>query len=626
MLLSVFTGCSLYSPNKNKGKDDIVLVVGEDKITREELSQLYYTFYSQNSSYFYYYEDEQIADIFYQSVVASKLTLQEAKKLIANNVLVITDKDYEHIWEHVFEYFYGQVDTAEKAILTSKGAENDDLPKRLQTEESSDEKAYKYAPYEFEEVKFEPATGTSATAPSVDSKLADLKLHLFKYNTSKDEENPVYENIAETELKIRNQAYQQYISSLVLSAKANGKDTNTDNVFKTEVERVYKSYYESELQEKYQEYINSTSANSENNCYSNAIIAKKFKELLNASHESNSVEDNYIEVVTSTSNDSLILYHYEGKYQFFTVQHILVSYEDEILDVLKKVPGYDTSKDKMLRDYYEAYREALIGGPTGIENMETSYRGEDGYVVKDSDGNELKIKISEILSNFETEVADKIAKLESTDLYNAMTEEEKENFVKAVGITASEYQAMNSDEQTLAKQRVRTLLFNQYAWKYSNDTGSLTNDKLAGILGFTITSEQNNHGSLVKDFANGARKMFKEVKNGTTKVGEAVESVVTDYGVHLMMVTGVYEFGEAVSLVGKTDDEVVEELKNTYISNMSTQTLYQYVYDIVKDATVGDNGTFYTNHRNKMIKENTDNGKVEYKTKYTYAQLNELIG
>lgn len=607
MLLSVFTGCSLYSPNKDKGKDDVVLVVGEESITKEELSQLYYSFYSQNSSYFYYYEDEQIAEIFYQSVISSKIVLQEAKKLIANNTLIMTDDDYEHIWEHVFEYFYSQIDTAEKAILTSKGADEEDLPSRLQSSSSSDETAYKFQPYEFEEVKFEPATGTQATAPTVDSKIPELKAHLFKYNTSTDEENPVYEDIAETEMKVRNQAYEQYVASLVLSAKANKKDTNRETVIKAEVERVYKSYYESQLQEKYQEYINSTSANQENNCYSNAIIAKKFKELLNTSIESNSVEDNYIEVVSSTSNDTLILYHYNGKYQFFTVQHILISFEDEVLDVLKQVPGYDTSKDEILRDYYEAYREALIGGDEGIADMETSYRGEDGYTVKDGDGKELKIKISKIIENFETEAQTKLDELKASDEYNAMTSAQKE----------------------LAETRVRTLLFNEYAWKYSNDTGSLTNDKLAGILGFTITSEDNNHGSLVKDFANGARKMFEKViaDDETHKdIGEAIDTVVTDYGVHLMMVTGVYEFGEIVSLSGKTDDQVVEELKTSYVSNLTTQTLYQYVYDIVKDATVGDSGTFYSNHRNKLVKDYQDAGKVDYKVTYSYEELNDLIG
>lgn len=606
MLLSVFTGCSLFVSNDGKDKNKVELVIGEEQITREELSQLYYSFYSQNSSYFYYYGEEQIADLFYRSVIASKLTLQEAKKLIANNTIVVTDEDYKDIWKNVFDYFDNQVTTAEKAILTSKGAKDEDLPKRLQTSKDSEEKAYKYEPYKFEKVEYKPATGTQATAPEIDGKIPELKARLFKYNTSKDKENPVYEDIAKAELKVRNQAYEQYISSLVLSAKANNKDTNRNTVIKTEVERVYKSYYESKLQELYQDYINSTSARSDEGYtdhYSNAAIVKKFKELLNVSTESNTVEDNYIEVVTSTDNDTLILYHYNGKYKFFSVQHVLVSYSDEILSQLKNTNGYDTAKDLEIRNYYEQVRAALVGGTSDIENMETTYRDDDGYTVKDANGNKLKITIGEIVSKFNEEANKRLTELHQTD----------------------EYIAMNAEQRNLADIRVRTLLFNEFAWKYSGDTGSLTNDKLAGVLGFTITSENNNHGSFVKDFTNGAREMYASIEDETKKLGEEIKYVVSDYGVHMMMITGVYEPGELVKITGKSDDEIVEELKNNYVSNLSTQTLYEYVYDLIKEKTVGEKGTFYADFRNAMLKKYTDEGKVEYKEKLTYEQLNNLI-
>ena len=54
-------------------------------------------------------------------------------------------------------------------------------------------------------------------------------------------------------------------------------------------------------------------------------------------------------------------------------------------------------------------------------------------------------------------------------------------------------------------------------------------------------------------------------------------------------------------------------------------TLYEYVYDLIKDKTVGDNGTFYADFRNAMLKKYTDEGKVKYKEKLTYEQLNNLI-
>ena len=190
---------------------------------------------------------------------------------------------------------------------------------------------------------------------------------------------------------------------------------------------------------------------------------------------------------------------------------------------------------------------------------------------------------------------------------------------------SEEYAAMTSEQKTLAEVRVRTLLFNEYAWKYSGDTGSLTNDKLAGVLGFTITSEDNNHGSFVKDFTNGAREMYEAYKSGSKKLGQDIKSVVSDYGVHLMMLTNVYTPGSLVDIASKSDDTIVAELQNKYVSNLTTQTLYEYVYDLIKDKTVGDNGTFYADYRNALVKKYTDEGKVEYKVKFSYEKLNDLI-
>ncbi len=610
MLLSVFTGCSLFVSNKDYGKNDVVMTVGDEKITKDELSQLYYSFYSQNSSYFYYYDEDQIADIFYRSVVSNKITLQQAKKLRAEGKIAITNDDYDDIWESVFDYFYSQVDSAEKSILKSKGATDDDLPERLQSSSSNSEKAYKLEKYEWEEVKI-PEVGEEGTEPNIENKIEELTTSfIFKYNTSKDEENPIYENISEEEKTVRTQAYRQFVSSLILSAKSNNKNTKESVVVKEEVQRVYKSYFESKLQEKYKNYINATSADAENNCYSDEIIAKKYLNLLNASTENNSVEDNYVEIISSTSNDTLILYHYKGKYTFFTVQHLLVAYDFDTIKELNKIEGYKTVRDKTYRDYYEQYRKAVIGGDEGILNMETSYRNDEGYIEKDADGNELKVTIAKIKSEFEAEAATRLQALN-----DAITAD-----------VDGKYASMTDKQIELERQRVRTLLFNEYAWKYSDDTGSLTNDKLAGILGYTISSQENNHGSLVKDFANYAREMFNRVEKDEKKIGEEFGLAVTDYGVHCMIVTGEYTPKEVVSTTGKTAQEIVSELKSTYVSNLSNQTLYEYIYDLVKDNTIGDNGTFYSDHLNKMIKDAEDAGKIKYEKKYSYHELNELIG
>ena len=160
-------------------------------------------------------------------------------------------------------------------------------------------------------------------------------------------------------------------------------------------------------------------------------------------------------------------------------------------------------------------------------------------------------------------------------------------------------------------------MFNEFAWKYSGDTGSLTNEKLSGILGFTISSETDEHGSFVKDFTNGARKLYEAYNNGTNKIGEVISSVVSDYGTHMMMLTGVYEAGAVA--------ENIEDLKLNYVSNLTEQTLYEYVYDLVKDNLVGDNGTYFSDYRKALVKHYEENNLIEWVSKMSYNQLNNAI-
>ena len=84
MCLSVLTGCSLVVKNTKKDNAKVALKVGNTVITKEELIEDYNRFYQQNSSYFMYYDTDKIMQIFYESVVANKIVLIEAQKLIEN--------------------------------------------------------------------------------------------------------------------------------------------------------------------------------------------------------------------------------------------------------------------------------------------------------------------------------------------------------------------------------------------------------------------------------------------------------------------------------------------------------------------------------------------------------------
>ena len=259
------------------------------------------------------------------------------------------------------------------------------------------------------------------------------------------------------------------------------------------------------------------------------------------------------------------------------------------------------------RNEYNEYREALVNTLTskdlsdndvfGVYAMETSYRDSEGYLVKETVGEGddakkvlVKVTVQDILNEYNTELA-KISN---------------------------------------PTERDKTMLFNKLAWKYSDDTGSL-NDKLSSKLGFTITDEVDNHGSFVVDFTNGARALFEnydENDAGSVQIGE----VLTDYGLHLMMVTGKYEAGALVEIINtqgdnyKDFDEIETELKSTYVSNMTNQTLYEYIYDIIKDTLVGTNGKYFVNHKNLLVEAYDKAGKIKDNNRLSYEELSKAIG
>ena len=65
--------------------------------------------------------------------------------------------------------------------------------------------------------------------------------------------------------------------------------------------------------------------------------------------------------------------------------------------------------------------------------------------------------------------------------------------------------------------------------------------------------------------------------------------------------------------------------KGTYVSNLTEQTLYEYVYDIVKAELVGDEGTYFSKYRNSLVKYYEDESLIEWVDKMSYEELDKAI-
>ena len=400
-----------------------------------------------------------------------------------------------------------------------------------------------------------------------------------------------------------------YLSDLIFSAKANNKNSKVEAVLKAEVERLYEIYYEQALLTKYRELIETTVAGHNYKGVVNyaaedlkfvdklndTVIEEKYLDLLNKSAESNSIYETYVSVITSTDNKSMVLYHHDGKYTYFTVQHLVVLFDDETLETLKEIDGYDSTKDAKFRSVYEKIRAEYAKDSL----MKTTARDEDGYKLEKTEEN-LKT-IEAIREEFAMEVA------------------QKESEFDATGLTA--------EEEKIARTRIRTLLFNEYIWKYGEDPGSMTKDALTSILGYVVSEEADEHGGLAKDFANGARELYNNYLaelNGEDKnpalndgIGQQIVSVVSDIGVHMMMLTDVYEAGAIA--------EDIDDLKAKYVSNLTNQKLYDYVYDMVKEELVGDNGTYFSDYATELVKHYKDANLVHWIDKMSIQRLKDAI-
>lgn len=598
MCFSFLTGCSLSFTDNSYKNDDVVMTVGQSNITYEELVNQYNNFYSQYYQYFMYYDNDTMMNMFYDAVVSRAIVLEKANELLSNGTIKFYTEDYEDIWNNIYDFINGQIDTKEKALLLQSGVKEEDLPSRLADEESK-ETAYVYKEYVSESVVKPDYSKDADQELNFNDKYAYLKnTAIYTYNAEKDEDKDRdTQNITENERPTRTVAFNQFIESLSIAAKASSKAYDLDSVLKAEAERLYKTYYESALYTKYQEFVEGEIVDKD--LLGSDAVVSKFIELTNKDTQNNANEENYIEVVTKTDNESLILYHNGGETTYFTVQHILIKYDYEILEELKQHVGYLSTVDSIYRNEYIAYRNELVEENGGVLNMETSFRDEEGYLVK-----------HEVVENDETKKV--LTMVTVQDIINEYNSEVQ----KVI------------DEKGSADNRDKAMIFNKLSWKYSDDTGSLS-DKLSNKIGFTIADEVDDHGSFVVDFTNGARDLFKQYKQSNeAQVGQ----VLTDYGMHLMMVTGKYEAGELVEVVNSTGDgyrdfdEIADELKNAFVSNMTEQTLYEYVYDIIKGSLVGEEGKYFTNHKNALIKTYNDSNKINDDNKLSYDELSKAIG
>ena len=609
MVFSLFslTACGLVSTDTTKANKETVMIVNGVKLSKSDIYSSFYTYYQNNSNYFSYYDNKTIEDSFYTWTIIREIIDQRAQEALydaetnPDGFIYYTKEDEKTVWKNVKNYFYSQVSAKEKAKYELEGYEEAQYPVWLRTAEEEEADTLFEA---YESVKPEPVDPNRADAENLRekwsketilSKMQELKTYLFEYVvTEEDEESGVEEvraAIDETNYisGARNLAYAQYIESLVSSAKANGKKIDEKKLLETELVRVYEAYYESQITTIFQKcYLEEKLLESE--LMSNKAIVRAYLDKYLTDKQNYISESGYVSTMESSDGVPLMLYHYgdpsTGKVYYFTVQHILIKYDDNMTAELSKKEGYGASSsvdyDSEIHKAYLAERKAFttarhsamlteVKDSYNLEGVTVYgsyyYYDEDlkddpannyGYIkvletTVEKDGKQVKLYYVDSNDN---EIYDQTI---DTETYNedqvkfmATYEDVCDTYDGAYEVwsqIAEDYYGLSDDK---AKQDTRDLYKNMtYVFdtidqmKASNKPLAEIKSKIASYLfielqwifssdslankfsnksGYVISNYPDENGSWVVDFAVGARALLDDMKKGVIDVDSIIAS------------------------------------------------------------------------------------------------------
>ncbi|MBR2220954.1 MAG: hypothetical protein IJ975_02300 [Clostridia bacterium] len=320
--------------------------------------------------------------------------------------------------------------------------------------------------------------------------------------------------------KIAKEAQQRYIYDLKEYQKGRGFSTKNADIWTAEIERVYEEVRQNKYLSLYTEYLQKADETQ----YSIVDVNDVFKYL------ESKIKSNYIKysVNSSAFNDDILGNRAETFYikqdaelgEYFYVSHILVKFDEAQFTALDDAlkNGYITQAD------YDNRRDQLVS-----QTLAKSY-GEpvEGYTVED------------LYADFRS--------------------------------------AINSAGTTQAKLDV----FNEYMYKYNEDTGNKGQD-FDYVIG-TLSSK------MVDEFNEAARALYN---NGNGQIGDISGMVESTYGVHILIYLGPVEnlFNvtdiDTFSLTDATGDELAANIKkitSTPLSVLNTKTVFDLVYEkLMKD-------------------------------------------
>ena len=530
MALSLFsfTGCNLYHDNNKRVNAEVVATVGDETITRNDITT-WFNYYYYSCSLYYQYSEEEVYDITINNLIKFKIIINEAKH---TDEIVLSVSDQNHIWEQVFDYINQTLDTYEKEIRDRYGLE-------------------------MEEKEAEQETGD----PTI---FEEYKRAEISYAIDYDQNDTVLKNTFE-EPKIddnyyRYLAYQKYRAEITKTANLySKKEVSSDEAWAEELDRYYKYYEDRTYVQKYNDYC------LKNLTISDEEIVKKYIDDLNTQLQDFTVNDSYLSTLTDSSNTELVVYNEMAG--CFSVQQIVLEFDDMIEtshnDSTIKISeflssylnaGFVFDKSQASTPENEAYLDAredyAFNNP---DSLNMTYIDPETGLTTDEEGEE----IVKTYADFNNELTAIIIS------YNEAISKIQTDYTPGVD------DAIIAAETTKA-QRAFVQDFYKLKFSYSKDSGVTDLNSLFNKVGYIFPENKDDMTtSWVSEFTDAAYKLYdtyKETGNFT------VETFVSNYGIHVMIFAGEIKSGAVA-------EKNIASLESTYVSYATNQTVADYYYD-----------------------------------------------
>ncbi len=499
LVLSVFTGCNLFERDTKAYLNQVIAKNGEVEITMEELVNGYYQ-YGQNLVSQYQLDVKSAINYTIDWLINRELLIPHIEELASAETAdtTIEQKDYKYAltnveYNELVEQVWGYVDSSITTII-------DEIDEEY------------VAPTEDTTTAGTTKTVFEPTLTVVDGKVKKLANEdiesvekLDKYAYTQKAYKPLVDK----------KAWNKYIDNLKKNEEGKKLSTNATDIFKREIDRMFKILYENKLLSKFQAtYESYYGFGTDGYMTAGATqeILDYYKLIYNQNYEEyNSISsDQYYTDMISSADRSGVFYHYDPT-EFYEVSHILVKFSDE-----------QTAQIKALES--------------------------NQYLTTE----ERNAEIARIKSKANTTVVEKDSEGHDTD--RTYTVEELETIINDL---QQDLRAQYTDDEAYAQAMAEA--FDELLYKYNQDDG-IMNAEFDYIVG-------QNHSGMVEPFTDEVRRL------ATLGEGSVSSSaVMSDYGYHIVLYTR-----KVTNIVENANDITVQMLNNTFTSRSSGKSMLEYI-------------------------------------------------